>query len=644
MLNFIFYFSIFFISTISLSILAQQSITDTTFQLKEIVVTANRLQNFSSGTKIQKIDSANFSQYKSGNLTNLLENESPLFIRSYGLGSLAVSSFRGGSANHTAILWNGFNLNNPMNGQFDFSLIPNNFINSVNIQYGGTSSLWGSGAVGGVIHLNSYPKFNSGINFSAGSSVGSFESYRENGEIEISKEKWISSIKFFNASAKNNFEFQNIFLVDSPKQKQTNAELKQYGFLSENYFRINENQKIDFRFWYQKSDRNIPPTMLLMVNKSNQKDESYRITSEWQRVGEKINCFARVAYFDENLVYSDYTYHYESFNHSQTFIAETEAKIQLHKNHFINFGLNNTFSQAVSDGYSYQPKQNRLAGFASYRINSTDQKINATFSAREELIKNTFVPFTFSLGSEYNFVHWLSAKANISKVYRLPAFNDLYWTPGGNPNLLPENGYSEEIGIILKPFSEHSIIFFSFEPTIFSRKMNNWILWLPSQNYWMPQNILEVWSRGMETKSELIFKLNSLKLKTSVLTNYVVSTNEKSISENDNSIDKQLIYVPMYSGHGKFSAEYKGFLFSCSQNYTGYRYTSTDNYEYIEPFMLTNLYASQKIQFNNFSLNFFVQINNLFNKNYQVLRYRAMPARNYQAGISIQFNKSNNSK
>ena len=100
-------------------------------------------------------------------------NESPIFIKSYGLGSLATTSFRGGSASHTAILWNGFNLGSPMNGQLDLSLVPVSLANNVSIQYGGAGALWGSGAVGGAILLNSEPEFDQGLTVDAGTAFGS---------------------------------------------------------------------------------------------------------------------------------------------------------------------------------------------------------------------------------------------------------------------------------------------------------------------------------------------------------------------------------------------------------------------------------------------------------------------------------------
>lgn len=620
---------------------AQQSITDSTHQLKEVEITS-RLSDFSSGTKINTIDSLSQSLHSNQNLSDLLMDESPLFIKSYGLGSLATSTFRGGSASHTAILWNGFNINSPMNGQLDLSLVPVNFSDAVAVQYGGTSALWGSGAVGGAIHLNNRTKFNNGITAKSNSGAGSFDTYNQQASVEISKQKFISVVKLFNTTAKNNFRHENIFTSDKAKTTQQNAELKSYGLLSENYFLIKENQKINLLFWYQHTDRNIPPTMLQLINKSNQVDNNYRITSEWKFTKKNLTTQVRAAYFNEALVYSDEIYQFVAINRAQSTITEAETKINLSTQHFVNIGINNTFVIANASGYLNTLQQNRTAVFASYRYTDKQEKLSATISARQELVKQNFTPFTYSAGADYQLQKWLMLKSNISKVYRIPTFNDLYWTPGGNPNLLPESGYSEEIGLKIKLQTNAAPFTFTTEPTVFNRTVENWIIWLPGISYWSPQNIMNVWSRGMETNSTLLIQLNKTKISFSVLSNYVVSTNQQTKSTNDASFDKQLIYVPMYSGHAKIAIGYKSLTFSYRHNYTGYRYTSTDNRQYLPPFYLGAAYLSYRKQFKNSTADFFVQINNLWDEQYQVVLTRAMPERNFNVGVSFEINKPNN--
>ncbi|QQR94477.1 MAG: Plug domain-containing protein [Bacteroidota bacterium] len=100
-----------------------QAQTDT-FHIKVVNIEALRQQDATPGLKFEKIDSISLKQFNTESLSDLLSAESGVLIKNYGPGSLASSSIRGGNANQTAVIWNGFNINNPMLGQTDFSIIP----------------------------------------------------------------------------------------------------------------------------------------------------------------------------------------------------------------------------------------------------------------------------------------------------------------------------------------------------------------------------------------------------------------------------------------------------------------------------------------------------------------------------------------
>ncbi len=617
-----------FAMALLLSIIA--SAQDTT-RIDEVAISANRLQNFSTGSKVQNIDSAALAQYATGNLADVLNAESALFIKSYGMGSMAVSSMRGGSAGQTATLWNGFALNNPMYGQLDFSLVPVGFSDAVSIQYGGTGALWGSGAVGGVIHINHRPSFNKGLTIGAKFNAGSFHNFGEQLFVEISKKKVLSSLKVFNNSAQNNFEFYNSSLSKNPKMRQRNAERKSYGLLSESAFKIGDRQTVNIAFWYQFTDRNIPPTLTQLNSADHQKDVSYRATAEWQYKGKKINYFVRSAFFDEALNYDG------MLSHSQVSISEAEAKYTLRRTHFFNAGMNSTSAYGMSDGLMKGYSQNKIAAFASYRYQSENEKWTASVSARQEAVNGKAVPFTYSAGVDVKVKKHLSLKSSFSKVYRVPTLNDLYWMPGGNPDLLPESGFSEDAGLVLSLQNKEKVDF-RFESSVFNRNIDNWIIWLPGQSYWSPQNKLKVWSRGIETSSKLQVQRSKLKCGISVMTNYVLSTNMQASTEGDASVGRQLIYVPMYSGHAKLSLEFKGFLLSYTHSYTGYRYTASDNTQYLVPYSIANIYCSKNFTFKGNRFSLFAQVDNLFNQQYQVVLSRPMPLRYYNAGLTILLN------
>ncbi len=631
---------VFLLTGISLSGYAQENVADTIRQLNVVEVSTSRLILFSNANKSETLDSALLDRYTSSNLADILLNESQIFIKSYGLGSLASSSFRGSGANHTSVLWNGFNLQSPMNGIIDLSLIPANFMNNVAIQYGGAGALWGTGAVGGSIHLSNFSENNKGLTVATTSSFGSFSDKQQQVNAEFSKKRLISSLKVFNHDAKNDFPFINSAQYGKPQQKQTNAELKEYGFLQENYFTINNYQKINTRLWYQSNDRNIPPSMTQNISVSNQKDEFYRATAEWQRVKEKLTLLIRAAYFDEFLSFTDSLINIENKSRTKVFISEGETRFSISKYDLLNIGVNNTYSEAITKDYVENAHQNRTAVFASYKLHSKNNNWDVVLSARQEFIENKTIPIAPSIGIKGKIFRHFYIKANAAKHYRIPTFNDLYWAQGGNPNLLPENGWSEEAS--LEHLYNLKKVSWELSATAFNRNIDNWIIWLPN-NYgiWSPENILTVWSRGLEYKAKINFRKNKFNFQLSGLYNYILSTNEKASTANDASLDKQLIYVPIQNAQGSMTVVYRGTMINYTQIYTGYRYTLSDNSKYLKPYSVANIQVSQTFLIGTSKIKVFAQFNNLWNETYQVLAYRAMPLFNYQIGLSMLFNQPN---
>ncbi len=603
--------------------------------LKPVTIEVSRLEDFAAGTVRQQLDSVSMLQYANGSLTAILQNESPLYIKSYGPGSLASGSFRGSTAAQTAVLWNGFNLNSPLYGQVDFSLLPILTADQIEVVYGGKSTLWGSGAMAGAILLNNVSKFNQGLVAKASTSMGSFNENRQAIELSGSTKNWNSSLKVFRQQADNDFTFYNSSIANNPKSKQINAAFKQNGLLAENYFLLNTHQKLNFFFWYDNSDRQIPPSLLQTINHASQQDEHFRVSSQWQYDGKKSAYMIRAAMFKEKLLYRD-DFLSASNSHAATFISEAEAKFYLAKRQYISVGLHQTFINTNADNFANNVKEKKYAFFAAYSLKNASEKLMATCSIRKEWLANYGLPLVYASGLTYVVAKWISLNVNGGKIYRNPTLNDLYWQPGGNALLKPETGWTIDAGLPLSTKITKKTSF-EVEPVFFIRKTENQIIWLPVAGYWSPQNLLEVWSRGIETKSELKTVRGDFNFILQISTSYVVSTNEKSKSESDASVHKQLMYVPLYSGHSHVTLRYKQWLMRYQFNYTGYRYTTTDNSEFINPYSLSNLYVAFDTLVKKMKLNVFFQLNNIFNERYQVMANRAMPLINYHLGLTLLF-------
>jgi iron complex outermembrane receptor protein len=448
-------------------------------------------------------------------------------------------------------------------------------------------------------------------------------------KLKISKEKFVSSLKLLHHTAQNNFSFINTAKFGKPMEKQSNSAFAQYGFLQENYFKVNDNQQLDLQIWYLNADRQIPPTLTTGESKASQQDESLRLTSNWLLRRKIVTYFVRSAFFKEKLVYQNPDIQLTALSKAHTWIGEIESKIQLPSYQLLNIGLNHTYFQAETDGYRAGKIQHKTSLFFSHKISNPKDTWNMVIGLRKELIDGYFAPFTPSLGFEKVLnPHW-TLKGNIAKTYRVPTFNDLYWQDGGNPNLRPEHGWSGEIGIEYGLGKKlHTRL------TAFNSLIDNWIAWLPnSQGRWSANNVLQVWSRGVELSAKSSLAWHYLQIQPKIMYNYVISTNEQVGIGDEQSLYKQLMYVPKHTILTSLSLIYKNLQVLYNHSIIGERFTTSDNTQKLPVFTLGNLSMSQKIK----HFSFQIQVNNLWNVSYQQIAFRPMPMRNWGGVVSYQF-------
>ncbi|MDZ7615125.1 MAG: TonB-dependent receptor [Flavobacteriaceae bacterium] len=221
----------------------------------------------------------------------------------------------------------------------------------------------------------------------------------------------------------------------------------------------------------------------------------------------------------------------------------------------------------------------------------------------------------------YKVSKYLDIKMNAGTNYRLPTFNDLYWQPGGNPDLKPEDSFTSEIGLLFKKTT------WNLEATSFLIKNENLIKWIPEQgDFWVPQNIQKSRNYGFELDFEYKLKLNEHHFSFDSQYTYVKSV--------DMNTDMQLIYNPEHKANQVLRYQRGTFGLEYNLAYTGKVFTTTSNTQSLDPYWLSNIYANYNL--GQYNLNFILSLNNLFDQPYQVIAYRPMPGRNINLTINYQ--------
>jgi vitamin B12 transporter len=607
----------------------------------DIVVQKSRLSQ--TGKKTEVLDSTLQQQFKFNSIGEALSANTPVFIKSYGPGGIATTAFRGGNASQTAVLWNGFNIQNAMLGQSDLTLMPAVLFENVEVEYGGSSSLWGSGAVGGSIHLNNKSPFGAGLLTTTNLGGGSFGTANGSTNILVSRQRFVSSTKLYGLRSENNFSYKDTLDKEQPLKRQKNNGYAFRGLMQEFKILMGARHILSFNAWINDNDRRLPAANPSLGSRIYQEDKALRLTTGWNYSASRFRSTARLGFFEDHIDYTDSLAPVFSKSKVQTWIAENENYWNWHSDHQLHFGLNASSSSGSSSSDNSVQVTNRydnasisrLSLLAGNRFSFFERRLAVYVAGRAEYFSVGTLPVTGNVSAEYRLLKRITAKINTARVYRQPTLNELYWNYGGNPDLKPEQGHTLEGELNYRYELEKFSLFVS--GAAFSRKINDWILWVPGPNgNPVAMNIQQVWSRGTETTWRLNYQAKKWKLGLNLVTGYVLSTIESNRQENSNTLERQLVYTPRYTVNGNLSVGYGNFQAVVFHQYVGYRFTSSDNTQWLMPYHLSSLKLNYNLPLKKMRLVFFAACNNLLNSNYSVVAGRPMPLRNYEAGITLQ--------
>jgi iron complex outermembrane receptor protein len=591
-----------------------------------------------------ELDSFTLIQNSSTNLSDLLTQHSTIYIKSTGRGTLSTASFRGTDASHTKIYWNGLIVNSPMLGQLDLTLIPALFLDKVSLYHGGSSLTTGAGALGGIIALDNKPVWNNENSFSIINELASFGTYQTFGKIEVKKNNWISKSRAFYSRSENNYPFYNRNVLPSINQRLQNSQYSRYGYLQELYFRTRREDLFSMKLWLQHANRNLPQPLSREGSdaRESQSDASIRSVFSWKHYGKAGEYEVSSGIISDKINYtlaqsSDDNVNIDSRSRENSFInrfdysfninSRTISRLQILYNYYdvgITEKIHSEGYKAVRSELSVMAGLNREFG----------KRLSAFLLVRSNLIDKDFIPVMPSLGFALKLLREpeLYLKTNISRNYNAPGLNNMYWIPGGNPDLKPEESYSADIALDLE--RQNDLIMINSSITGYISRINGWIFWKPTQyQYWAPENVALVFSRGLEFSIKTTTDINNAKI--IVQANY----NLCKTSEPDG---QQLIYIPVHSFNSWAGLIYKGYQLDVQAGYTGKRYTQTETEEetsetVLEPYFLGDMSLSKEVNLHKFRLNFNFSVRNLFNKDYQVVLARPMPGRNYSLILGLSF-------
>ena len=631
---------LFILFLISFPLNGQMTQSNDTIRINEVVIGRNKFNSNPPGYKETTIDSAVQVKYSNNSLADMLSENTEIFIKSYGMGATATPAFRGTGAGHTIIDWNGLNINSPMLGQADLSLIPVGLIDEIHIYSGGASMSLNNGGIGGTINLETKPVWTKETLVSIDYGAGSFGQYSGIVKVKTGNHNFQTVTKGYFQNAENNFRYLNTESGPDPVwQTRINSQVRQKGFLQELYLR-SSNSIASARIWYQSEDRNLPSSLLIPPNSGEKQfDESLRTMLNWVLYKGSGNFSFTGAWMSDRLNYVNRLASIDSRNHSENLTLKAGFENTFDDYSKLKIVFDEQSNAVKSNNYNKYTARNTASISAS--IEKKSDRFATTILIREILDKKAFLMPDFSAGMQLRLIdekeYYL--KANISRNSKIPSMNDMYWVPGGNADLKNEYAFIYEMTYeMVQKISDPLIL--KYDLTIFRYNIKDMIQWHQGEfSYWTPDNIANVKSTGGESSISLDYKRNHLNANLRASYSLTRSVSDGSMIENDNTTGKQLMYVPENQVKVLFRIGLNKIYSSWAADFTGKRYIYADNSKYLPCYFVNNITAGIKFKVKGSLIDMNFNIDNLFDINYQSIAYYPLPGRSFFLKILIQLVK-----
>ena len=650
-----------------------------THRLDELTVTARRpLKEL--GMVKSTIDSAALHENISLSIADVIAFNSSIYIKNYGRGTESTVAFRGTSPSHTKVTWNGMQINSPMLGMTDFSTIPSFLVDQAVIYHGSSGINTTGGGLGGLVSLSTRPVHQTGLELQYIQGVGSYKTFDEAAGLRWGNRHWQLSTRFVASRSANDFKFVNydkkenicdsnnqIVSTFHPVEHNRNGAFNDLHFLQEAYYHNNGN-RAGLAVWWMRANRELP---LLTTDygeasstENRRREETVRGIASWDHYHSKWNTALKGGITHTWMAY-DYARERTpgqmvpmstARSHVTTLFGHIDgqynpvdnlfltAELSLHQ-HFVDSHDRNVTAadgSIVALGYKEARAQIGASLSAKWQINKT---LGISGILRYEIMgtkKSPLIPALFFDAMLLESCN-LMLKGSVSQNYRFPSLNDLYFMPGGNPDLKSESGLTYDIAVTwAKKLGAKTV--WNGSAGWFDSYIDNWIIWLPTaKGYFTPLNVKDVRAYGVEFATDLTTQLfNDWLLNLNGSFSWTPSINRgDQMTEADLSVGRQLPYVPRLSAAVTCHITHKRWGFLYKWNFYSRRYTMSSNDASITgslpPYFMNNIALDYTLPLKAVDLQFKIAVNNLFNEKYLSVLSRPMPGINWEFYIAVKF-------
>jgi len=605
-----------------------------TLVLEELRILAPRIEkpDHQQPVQIQSIDPVLIRASRQESAAYLIDRYTFANIRDYGPGNMATVSQRGFPPGQTRILWEELPLNHPMLGLIDLSLIPAGLLDGISASSGNPASMTGSGGIGGTISLRTtQPEERAFIS----QSIGSYGRRQTGAGASVQRGGFEGAIRAYHQRSDNDFDY--VDPVRGQKRTRNNNGTKGDYMVAQGRYTHHDWQ---FRSLMWVDDvRNELPGAISALSPARQDDRSFRWLGQAGYSGfERMQLSTTAGWYHYELDYTNLRTNRTEASTSRLFLMQPAIRYAWTEAHESRITAQWAHQTVESDNYADPVDQNNVSVRLRHSWDITRHfgihpAVEAAVHTEFHTALNPALGLTLQPMGES-----LTIRGMISRNQNNPSFNDLYWAPGGNPDLQPETVLSYESGISWQ--SEHGSTSFGFSATLFRHDFEEGIRWRPgSDGYFTPGNIEDIRSRGVEGEVNGGTRINAIRINA----HYMITRTRISIKQErfpgDDSVNRQMIYVPEWVHKGGLRLAYRDLIWvHLSAQYTGERYTTFDHSAIRDPldaFSRADLDLGTEWSTSTFRINASAGIRNLGDRQYEVMQWYPTAPRHYQITLSV---------
>lgn len=674
-MHYINYVRLFFLAIIifnCFSVKSQHNL-DSIQILDEVVVTANTIPK--DIIPVQTLAGVELERLNAHSIADALRYFSGVQIKDYGgIGGLKTVNIRSMGSQHVGVFYDGIEIGNAQNGVVDLGRFSLENIETISLYNGQKSAIFQPAkdyaSASSIYMQTKAPIFtnNKNYNINAVFKTGAFGLINPSLLVENKLSSNISSslnTDYTRSTGKYKFRYKVINNIDDRTAFDT-TEVRKNGDIE--FFRIEhalfgkvKDGDWKTKLYYYHSERGYPGAIV--------REEPGRYSNEdrqWDRnFFFQSNIKKRITKRYSTLLSAKYAYDYMHYlsdpEKDEQVIVKVDNKYMLHEAYASSANIFNILPAwriNISADFQWNKLNANLAEFIypirysgwvaaassfHYKRFKTQASLLATYikeeMQEEKQVRKNWQKYTPTLIASYQPYedHDLHFRAFYKKIFRMPTFNEIYYTVigSGTSNLRPEYATQYNLGITYNKTLSHKY-FKGFDAQLdaYYNEISDKILAKPGGQLfrWTMMNIGLVKIKGMDAAiSGSFVPIEELKLSTRL--NYTYQQ-AQDYSDPDELINYkgQISYIPWHSGSAIVSGEFKDWDFNYSFIYAGERYSESANIprNKVLAWYTHDISVGKYFKLYNKDFKVTMEVNNLFNQQYEVVKRYPMPGTNFK--------------